>query len=65
MTALPHRMYPCDECPVRRDNASNPRSKFKPEKWAALRASIDDGTGGNSALEAPMFGCHKGAPGKR
>lgn len=60
---LPHRTFPCNECPVRCDNADNPRSKFTPQKWEDLKASIDDGTGGNSAVDAPMFGCHKGEPG--
>lgn len=63
MSQLPHRIFPCDECPVRRDNADNPRSKFPAGKWDELRASIDDGTGGSSTLAAPIFGCHKGAPG--
>lgn len=63
MTDFPRRVYPCDECPVLSDNHNNPRSKFLASKWDDLRASIDDGTGGNSALEAPIFACHKGAPG--
>jgi hypothetical protein len=60
---LPHRIYPCNECPVRADNCDNPRSKFPAGKWRDLRASIDDGTGGSSAMIAPIFGCHKGEPG--
>jgi hypothetical protein len=60
---FPHRVFPCDECPVRCDNAGNPKSKFPAAKWADLRASIDDGTGGSAGLNAPLFGCHKGAPG--
>lgn len=60
---FPHRKYPCDECPVRRDNADNPRSKFLVERWAALRSTVDDGDGNEAPLGAPIFGCHKGAPG--
>lgn len=60
---LPRRAYPCSECPVRSDNTDNPRSKFPAWKWRALRATIDDGTGGSAPLGAPLFGCHKGEPG--
>jgi hypothetical protein len=48
---------------VRADNADNPRSKFPAEKWRELAATVDDGTGGTAPLGAPVFGCHKGAPG--
>lgn len=61
--ALPHRIYPCDECPVRTDNRDNPKSQFPAERWRALHASIDDGYGGSAGFGAPIFGCHKGAPG--
>lgn len=59
---LPRRAFPCNECPVRRDNADNPRSKFPAERWNALRATIGDGSG-VGLLDMPMFGCHKGTPG--
>jgi hypothetical protein len=60
---FPHRAFPCNECPVRADNADNPRSKFRPSKWDELHGTIDDGTGGTAPIGAPMFGCHKGEPG--
>jgi hypothetical protein len=62
-TGFPHRTYPCDECPVRCDNADNPKSKFPAERWDALRETVDDGSGGSARFGAPIFACHKGAPG--
>lgn len=64
MTDFPRRHYPCDECPIRADNAGNPRSMFPAERWAMLSASVCDPV----TLESPglgvmMFGCHKGEPG--
>jgi hypothetical protein len=55
---LPHRRFPCAECPVRKDNAGNPRSKFPASRWEALRA-----TSGDAGPGAPLFGCHEGEPG--
>ncbi|WP_433330075.1 DUF6283 family protein [Spirillospora sp. CA-294931] len=63
VSAMPRRLYPCDECPVRADNIHNPCSKFPAERWDELRASIDDGNGGSAPLGAILFGCHKGQPG--
>lgn len=60
---MPRRIYPCNECPVRTDNADNPRSKFPHERWETLRDTVDDGRGGSAPLGAPLFGCHKGEPG--
>jgi hypothetical protein len=60
---LPRRTFPCNECPVRRDNAGNPRSKFPAERWNALAETI---TGVEHAADfpgKPLFGCHKGEPG--
>lgn len=62
MHQMPRRRFPCDECPVRRDNADNPRAKFPAERWDALRATVSDATG-LWLLDTPMFGCHKGMPG--
>jgi len=62
VTDLPRRSFPCDECPVRCDNADNPRSKFPAERWETLRATIGDASG-LGLLDMPMFGCHKGTPG--
>lgn len=64
MDAFPHRQFPCDECPFRRDNADNPASQFPTERWAALSVTArDPETGDHPELYDPMFGCHKGAPG--
>jgi hypothetical protein len=61
---MPHRRYPCDECPIRADNADNPASQFPPERWAALTATVvDPATGFGPDFDATLFGCHKGEPG--
>lgn len=60
---FPRRRYPCDECPIRADNADNPRSKFSAHRWAELTATVSTPDGGSPQLGTPMFGCHKGAPG--
>jgi hypothetical protein len=59
---MPRRTFPCNECPVRCDNADNPRSKFPAERWETLRETIGDPDGFGLA-DMPMFGCHKGTPG--
>lgn len=58
MTDFPRRLFPCDECPIRSDNASNPKSMFPASRWKALSATVDA-----PQMGEPMFGCHKGAPG--
>lgn len=61
---FPRRRFPCGECPIRSDNADNPRSKFPAERWDALTASVvDPDTGFGPSFDAPLFGCHKGEPG--
>lgn len=61
---LPHRAFPCDECPFRSDNRDNPAAKFPAERWRALVVTVRDPRDGREpALDAPLFGCHKGAPG--
>lgn len=61
---FPRRTYPCNECPIRVDNATNPASQFPARKWAELTASVEDPvTGFGPSITDPMFGCHKGAPG--
>lgn len=61
---VPRRDYPCDQCPFVARNADNPDAKFPAERWAALAVTIrDPATGREPALDAPLFGCHKGAPG--
>lgn len=65
MTApMPRRAYPCDECPIRVDNAGNPASQFPAARWAELTETVPDPvTAASPGLGTPMFGCHKGAPG--
>jgi len=61
---FPRRRFPCDECPIRADNADNPKSKFPAERWEELsRSVVDPETGEQPALGEIMFGCHKGEPG--
>lgn len=62
--ALPHRAFPCDECPFRMDNAENPAAKFPAERWAALAVTVRNLASGRQPMPGDaMFGCHKGAPG--
>ena len=60
MNALPHRRYPCAECPWRRDT---PPGMFPTHRYDALAATT--GSPGNEApLGAPMFACHKSSEGR-
>lgn len=59
---FPRRRFPCDECPIRADNASNPDSKFPAERWRALTASVQSPGGFGPDFGSPLFGCHKGRP---
>lgn len=64
MDTFPHRQYPCNECPFRRDNANNPASQFPAERWTELRSTVrDPASKQHPGLNDPMFGCHKGEPG--
>lgn len=60
---FPHRMFPCNECPIRSDNIHNPQSKFPAQRWAELTSTVCAPDGGSPQLGDAMFGCHKGAPG--
>lgn len=60
---LPHRRFPCAECPVRCDNADNPRSKFPPVRWTELVKTIRDERGFGADIDQSLFGCHEGEPG--
>ena len=63
-SAFPRRVYPCNECPIRADNADNPRSKFPAERWETLSVTVrDPRTGRETGLGEILFGCHKGEPG--
>lgn len=59
-----YRRYPCDECPIRADNAGNPASSFPAHRWDVLSRTVcDPQTGEHPGYGDPLFGCHKGAPG--
>lgn len=60
---FPRRRYPCDECPIRADNADNARSKFPARRWVELTSTVRTPDGSSPMIGTPMFGCHKGAPG--
>lgn len=62
MAPMPHRSYPCSECPFRADNADNPKAQFPAEAWDRL-ADCAPGPEGHPGLTDPLFGCHQGAPG--
>ncbi|MGV9869741.1 DUF6283 family protein [Rhodococcus koreensis] len=59
-SALPHRQYPCAECPWRRDVAPG---MFGRERFDAL-ASTSGRPGHEAAVDAAMFACHKSAEGE-
>jgi Family of unknown function (DUF6283) len=57
---LPHRRWPCAECPFRRDTEPG---QFPACRYQALQETA--GQPGNEApLGAPMFACHKSAEGR-
>jgi hypothetical protein len=55
-SSFPHRSYPCNECPWKRDAEPG---RFPPERYEALAVTSGDGV----PIDAPMFGCHQGEPG--
>lgn len=57
---LPHRRYPCNECPWRRDT---PPGAFPEERYEALRETAGQ-PGSEAPLGAPIFACHKSTEGK-
>lgn len=64
MTApVPYRRFPCAECPVRCDNAANPRSKFPASRWEVLEKTFRDADGYGADIDQELFGCHEGEPG--
>lgn len=58
---LPHRQYPCSECPWRRDT---PPGQFTSERYAAMRETSEHRTviTAEDITGQPMFACHKGDP---
>lgn len=62
-TPMPHREFPCDECPFRADNCDNPASQFPAERWKHMKDTAAPDTHPHPMLGEPVFGCHKGEPG--
>lgn len=60
MPEIPHRRYPCNECPWRRDTEPG---KFPAERYEALRDTAGQ-PGAEAALTAPIFACHKSVEGR-
>lgn len=60
MNEIPHRRYPCNECPWRRDT---PPGKFPAERYEALRNTSGQ-PGHEAPLDSPLFACHKTAEGQ-
>ncbi|MFD9668384.1 DUF6283 family protein [Rhodococcus sp. NPDC059968] len=59
-SGLPHRRYPCADCPWRRDVAPG---IFGRERFDEL-ASTSGRPGHEAAVDAAMFACHKSAEGE-
>ncbi|MFR9753840.1 DUF6283 family protein [Nocardia sp. 004] len=59
MNRIPHRRYPCVECPWRRDVTPG---QFPLEAFEALTRTVG-GPGREVSDTAPMFACHKSPEG--
>lgn len=57
---IPHRRYPCRECPWRRDTAPG---QFTAERYGALACTSEQTPGEQPGLTAPLFACHKSPEG--
>lgn len=57
---LPHRLFPCRECPWRRDT---PAGQFPACRYEQLENTTGT-TGAEAGLDAPLFACHKTAEGR-
>ena len=62
MTAasVPHRRFPCRECPFRRDTEPG---QFPACRYQALQDTAGR-AGAEAPLDAPMFACHKSPEGR-
>ncbi|HLJ99534.1 MAG TPA: DUF6283 family protein [Streptosporangiaceae bacterium] len=60
MSTLPHRRFPCAECPFRRDTAPG---QFPACRYDALQATAGK-PGAEAPMDAPLFACHKSAEGR-
>lgn len=57
---LPHRAFPCRECPWRRDT---PGGQFPACRYEQL-ANTSGIPGAEARLDAPLFACHKTVEGR-
>lgn len=60
VTGLPHRRYPCAECPFRRDTDPG---QFPACRYEALTETVG-APGREAGMGAPMFACHKSPEGR-
>jgi len=60
MEPLPHRRFPCAECPWRLDT---PPGQFPARRYEQL-ANTSGAPGAEASLGAPLFACHKTAEGR-
>ena len=60
MNLLPHRRWPCQECPFRRDTKPG---QFPACRYEALKATAG-APGREVSLSAPIFACHKSPEGR-
>ena len=60
LDGLPHRRYPCAECPFRRDTEPG---QFPACRYEALEQTAGR-PGAEAPLGAPLFACHKSTEGR-
>jgi hypothetical protein len=56
---IPHRRFPCNECPFRRDTEPG---QFPAHRYEALAETAGE-PGAEAPLGAPLFACHKSPEG--
>ncbi|GAA2275583.1 hypothetical protein GCM10009853_032140 [Glycomyces scopariae] len=56
---MARRRQPCEECPWRRDAEPG---KFTPEKFAAMRETVEQPEGSFTGRFPPVFACHMTTP---
>lgn len=57
---LPHRQFPCAECPWRKDTSAG---QFPQHRYEALERTVGC-PGEEAGIYAPMFACYKSAEGQ-
>jgi len=60
VVTLPHRRYPCAECPFRRDTKPG---QFPACRYEGLQETSGE-PGAEAGMGAPMFACHKSPEGR-